>query len=160
MDTMRLSPPGRRTVAGPPEFAAAAPRLLENGYRPVSILPGTQRPPMKVWLAFRLDDSSLAEYRHCGTGLSCGELLGLDLDVLNAEAADELQALAGVELATALPETVNHRKTLWRIEPQRRSASSRRDCSRLTVIAARSNCWRMVSNSSPSPRTVTIESYH
>ena len=53
---------------------------------------------MKAWPAFRLDNSSLAEYRHCGTGLLCGELLGLDVDVLNAEAAGELHALARVEL--------------------------------------------------------------
>ena len=48
---------------------------------------------MKARPAFRLDDFSLAGYLHCGTGLLCVELLGLD-----AEAADELHALARVEL--------------------------------------------------------------
>ena len=79
-------------------FAAVAPRLSANGYLPVPIKPGTKRPPMAGWPKFRLDDAALAEYRQCGTGLLCGNLLGCDIDILNEEAAAELHQLARREL--------------------------------------------------------------
>jgi bifunctional DNA primase/polymerase-like protein len=79
-------------------FAALAPRLSANGYLPVPIKPGTKRPPMAGWPTFRLDDAALAEYRRCGTGLLCGNLLGCDIDVLHEAAAGELHQLARAEL--------------------------------------------------------------
>ena len=79
-------------------FGVIAPQLAENGYRPVPIKNGTKRPPMDGWPAFRVDDAALSEYRQCGTGLLCGELVGLDIDVLHERAAAELLDLARVEL--------------------------------------------------------------
>lgn len=79
-------------------FGDIAPRLVGNGYSPVPIKPGTKRPPMNEWPSFRVDDAALAEYRQCGTGLLCGQLLGVDIDVLHCEAAAELQQLARAEL--------------------------------------------------------------
>jgi putative DNA primase/helicase len=74
-------------------FGIVAPRLRAHGFRPVPILKGTKRPPMKDWPGFVVDDAALKKYRDCGTGLLCGELVGVDIDVLDAQAAAELHQL-------------------------------------------------------------------
>src|SRR5512134_1858393 len=79
-------------------FGIVAPRLAQNGYSPIPIRPGSKRPATNGWPAFRLDDAALAEYRQCGTGLLCGRLVGLDIDVLDEAAADELYELAQAKL--------------------------------------------------------------
>jgi putative DNA primase/helicase len=79
-------------MSGP--FGIVAPRLVANGYLPVPIKIGTKRPPMNGWPEFRVDDAALAEYREYGTGLLCGQLVGVDIDVLHAQAAAELHAQA------------------------------------------------------------------
>lgn len=71
-------------------FGAIAPLLAANGYLPVPIKNGTKRPPMTRSPGLRLDDAALAEYRQCGTGLLCGTLVSLDIDVLDEAAASEL----------------------------------------------------------------------
>ena len=48
---------------------------------------------MSGWRGFRLDDAALTRYWQCGTGLLTGELVGVDVDVLHAQAAAELQHL-------------------------------------------------------------------
>jgi putative DNA primase/helicase len=85
-------------AAEPLEFGDVAPRLRAHGFRPVPILNGTKRPPMKDWPGFVVDDAALAKYRDYGTGLLCGELVGLDVDVLHEEAATELLELTRIEL--------------------------------------------------------------
>ena len=90
-------------MAVPPDtFGAVAPRLVENGYRPLPILRGSKRPPMKGWPEFVVNDDALQHYGHCGTGLLCGELIGVDIDVLDPAAADELHGLARAELGEGL----------------------------------------------------------
>lgn len=79
-------------------FGIIAPRLAAKGYLPVPIRPGTKRPPMNGWPSFRLDDHALAEYHNCGTGLLCGHLVGVDIDVLHTETAADLHQLARSEL--------------------------------------------------------------
>jgi putative DNA primase/helicase len=79
-------------------FGIVAPRLVANGYSVVPIKNGTKRPPMDGWPAFRVDDGALKQYRRCGTGLLCGTLIGLDIDVLQEEAAAELLQLARTSL--------------------------------------------------------------
>lgn len=83
-------------------FGAVAAQLVEHGYRPVPIVPGWKHPPMRGWTTFRVDDAAIAEYRDHGCGLLCGELIGVDIDVLHEGAAAELFKLAQTELGTGL----------------------------------------------------------
>ena len=83
-------------MSGP--FGIVAPRLCAHGFRPVPILNGTKRPPMKNWPGFVVDDAAINKYRDCGTGLLCGELVGVDIDVLDVQATGELHQLTRSEL--------------------------------------------------------------
>ena len=83
---------------------------------------------MNGWPTFRLDDAALAEYRQCGTGLLCGELVGLDIDVLHEEAAAELHDLARRELGGGPCRSRPGAEVCSSpIERRGHSASSRRD---------------------------------
>ena len=93
---------------------------------------------------FRRNDSSLAGYLHCvyRALLCCRRgLLGLDAEARPTsctpwpacELGDQGPSRNGHK-TTEKPRGISNRKC--------RSASGRRDCSRLTVIAARSNCRR------------------
>lgn len=83
-----------RLGASPTSFGAVAARLAANGYLPVPIVPGWKHPPMRNWTTFRVDDAAIAQYRDHGCGLLCGELVGVDIDVVHDQAAAELHALA------------------------------------------------------------------
>jgi hypothetical protein len=97
-DARPAGPNGNLKTLALSNFGVIAPRLAANGYRPVPIKPDTKRPAMAGWPSFRIDDAAIAEYWECGTGLLCGQLLGVDVDVMHAEAAAELHELARTEL--------------------------------------------------------------
>ena len=84
----------QRLGTDPTTFGAVAAQLVANGYSPVPIVPGWKYPPMAGWPKFRVDDTALSEYRDYGCGLLCGELIGIDIDVLHEEASSELRGLA------------------------------------------------------------------
>ena len=90
--------PGRPRGAGHPLYADAALLLLENGYEPLPIIPRDKRPPMTRWtrvpIVERQVDQWQAEYPAFGVGLRTGRLVGLDIDLLDADLAHQVAALA------------------------------------------------------------------
>lgn len=69
-----------------PSFAEVGPRLFENGYRPLPIKRGGKRPEPALgdWTQYQFKDADAEKYRHSGTGILCGECVGVDIDVRDA----------------------------------------------------------------------------
>ena len=65
-------------------YADAAPRLLENGYEAISIIPGTKRPQLNKWTDINFLEPSevsdcMAKYPKHGVGVKTSELVAIDL---------------------------------------------------------------------------------
>lgn len=77
------------------KFPEAAPKLIEMGYqRPVPIKPGTKYPGFPDWQNFRYDATRADSWSGHGTGLICGELVGVDIDCYDRAVTEELRNLA------------------------------------------------------------------
>lgn len=66
--------------------------LLTNGYLIVPIKPGAKRPAMSDWQHARLGAADLADFKHCGVGVLCGQgahpIAAIDIDTLNPKLAE------------------------------------------------------------------------
>ena len=83
------------TASSPPaatSFAATAARLAANGYRPVPIIPGTKRPVVDNWTNFAYTAGCEAKFPRAGCGVLCGDIIGVDIDVDDADAAAAIEA--------------------------------------------------------------------
>ena len=59
-------------------YAYAAPKLLENGYEAIPIIPGTKRPPLNKWTDIDFLDPSevsdfVVKYPKYGFGVKTGD---------------------------------------------------------------------------------------
>lgn len=76
---------------GAETYGALAGKLLDTGYEPVPILPGAKRPAVNRWSTVTVDgrqvDAWSAAYPDCGVGLRTGQLVGVDIDVLDDDLA-------------------------------------------------------------------------
>ena len=77
-------------------YANAAPRLLENGYEAVPIIPGTKRPPIEKWTETNFLETSVvgnyaSKFPKYGVGVKTGELIVVDLDIPDYELANEFE---------------------------------------------------------------------
>ncbi|MBA3323915.1 MAG: bifunctional DNA primase/polymerase, partial [Rhodobacteraceae bacterium] len=72
-------------------YAEAAERLLDNGYEPLPIRPGTKRPPILQWTTLPIDAAQIArwirQYPDHGVGLRTGRLVAVDIDVEDPDIA-------------------------------------------------------------------------
>jgi len=78
----------------PTQFADVAAALAANGYRPVPILAGSKRPPITDWQHFEFAQGCERRFGDCGAGVLLGDVVALDIDVDDADAA------AAIEQAT------------------------------------------------------------
>src|ERR1700733_14609894 len=62
-------------------FGEAGPALAENGYRPVPLHYGQKRPVPDAWQHYRFANTDAGKFRNAGTGILCGECIGVDIDV-------------------------------------------------------------------------------
>lgn len=89
---------GRPNAHGWPSYADAAEQLRDNGYEPVPIIPGAKHPPMRGWSSMTIDESQIEawsrQYPHFGIGLRTGRLVGIDIDILDPDIAQEIHHLA------------------------------------------------------------------
>jgi hypothetical protein len=82
-------------------------QLLRHGYEPIPIVahdaPGRspgKRPNLAQWKSLRIDEVAVRAWRHDhqrrnpGTGLRCGRLRAVDIDILDVELAEQVHALA------------------------------------------------------------------
>jgi putative DNA primase/helicase len=78
-----------------PRFGEIAGRLAENGYRPLPLIFGQKCPAAgEGWPRYEFNKSDLERYASAGTGLLCGDVVALDIDVRDKKLAGELDALA------------------------------------------------------------------
>lgn len=94
---------------GPPgmgEYARRAMALFDNGYEPIPIRPGSKVPAISRWSTVTIDaaqvDRWIAMHPQCGVGLRTGHLVGLDIDILDADLAWRIMDLANRRLGTSL----------------------------------------------------------
>lgn len=89
---------GRPGGAGQVTFGDAAAQLLDNGYEPIPIKPGQKAPALNRWTSVVIDEAAIEAWlvRHgsCGVGLRTGNLIGVDIDILDPDRAHEAQVLA------------------------------------------------------------------
>ena len=88
-----------------PRFGEVAPQLVEQGYLPVPLFYGEKNPCVaEEWQHYRFQPKHVAgafSFKNSGTGILCGEVVALDIDVRNAALAAEIEALAEKELGKA-----------------------------------------------------------
>ncbi|WP_425102482.1 bifunctional DNA primase/polymerase [Tropicibacter sp. S64] len=89
---------GRPEGAGHVTFGEACERLVDLGYEPLPLKPGQKVPAVSRWSSVLMTPSTIdgwrQKYARCGVGLRTGRLVGLDIDILDADLAHEVQALA------------------------------------------------------------------
>jgi hypothetical protein len=84
-----------------PSFADVARRLGNNGYPPVPLVWGHKRPSILEWQNYSYQSGDEFRYMHCGVGILCGDVVGVDVDIFNSDAATEVRALAREMLGPA-----------------------------------------------------------
>jgi hypothetical protein len=77
------------------KFPQVAPALIANGYlRPVPIMPGKKFPGFDAWEKYTYSPADDARFASYGTGLICGEVVGLDIDCYDDQVTKSLRDLA------------------------------------------------------------------
>jgi hypothetical protein len=90
-------------------FATLAPALRAGGFVTIPILPGTKRPSIREWPKFadappddNLFQRWVENYPGHGVGIVCGEVVGIDIDILaDPDLADYVDSLAQEYLGDA-----------------------------------------------------------
>jgi len=77
-----------------PRFGEAAPVLVEHGYQPVPLQFGKKWPILDDWPNFRCTDADYGRFAQDGTGIICGKVVGIDIDVRDAQLAAQIDAMA------------------------------------------------------------------
>ena len=80
------------------DYGNAAPRLLENGYEAIPIIPGTKRRAIEKWTETNFLETSVvgnyaSKFPKYGVGVKTGELVVVDLDIPDYELVDEFENL-------------------------------------------------------------------
>ena len=95
-------PEGIRT----PTYAEIAPKLLDQGYEPVPVVPGTKRVPASGWTTKRIDevqvDAWSCTYGICGVGLRTGHLVAIDIDILDPDLAQQAAEITQARLGPTI----------------------------------------------------------
>ena len=103
-------PETRQAAGGGPlgvgVYARHAPTLLDNGYAPIPIRPGKKVPAVSRWSRVEIDAARVenwsADHPQCGIGLRTGDLVGVDIDILDADLAWQIGELAARRLGETL----------------------------------------------------------
>jgi hypothetical protein len=85
---------GGRVGTGHPTYAEVALKLLDNGYEPLPLVPGTKRPCVKEWQQISIGEAQVRSwvrtFPNAGVGLRTGNLVGIDIDVLDPDLAHQM----------------------------------------------------------------------
>lgn len=82
-------------TASIPRFGEVAARLVENGYQPVPLHYGQKNPCAgQEWQHYRFQESDLSRFAAAGTGLLCGAVVAIDIDVRDQAIATKLEGVA------------------------------------------------------------------
>lgn len=88
-----------------PRFGDAAQALVEQGYRPVPVHWGRKNPSVTHdWTDYEFKPKDIAgalSYKKHGTGILCGEVVAVDIDIRNQKVVAEIESLAEKMLGPA-----------------------------------------------------------
>ncbi len=105
-DASSFAPPSRnepdQAAGGRPfgvgSYGSAAPTLLDHGYEPLPIKPASKAPAPSRWSSLLLDEAQVgnwaARWPGHGVGLRTGRLVGIDIDLLDADLAHQAERIA------------------------------------------------------------------
>ena len=82
--------PAVAAQAVPPTFGQVAKALVGNGYRPVPLVPRQKYPSLNDWPNYRFADGDSDTWSDAGVGIITGQVVAVDIDVLNAGVAQRL----------------------------------------------------------------------
>ncbi|MEE3098466.1 MAG: bifunctional DNA primase/polymerase, partial [Pseudomonadota bacterium] len=89
---------GRPFGAGATFYGGAALSLLDQGYAPLPIKPGSKAPAPTRWSSVPIDEAQVEAWASAfpdhGVGLRTGGLVGVDIDLLDPDLAHEAEAIA------------------------------------------------------------------
>lgn len=93
------------SVVTPGSFGQLASSLAANGYRPVPLHPGEKSPIPRGWTSYAFEKGDDSKFPTAGTGIITGDIIGVDVDVLDQALADRISAIVTQRLGPA-PERV------------------------------------------------------
>ncbi len=107
----------RAKVAPIPRFGDVAEKLVENGFAPVPLYWSEKRPVPDDWTRYTFNPRDIrgaVSYRNRGTGILCGHVVGLDVDVYDPAVAAEIERLAD-ELLGGAPRRIGQAPKVLRV---------------------------------------------
>jgi hypothetical protein len=85
-----------------PHFGEIAARLAENGYQPLPVHWRRKNPCAgEAWQNYSFSDPDAERFKSAGTGLLCGRVIAVDIDVRSPELARKIERLAEEALGRA-----------------------------------------------------------
>lgn len=97
---------GGPVAVGHPTFGEAALKLFDNGYAPIPIRTGEKRPAVKGWSDVRIDHAQVEawaqEHATHGIGLLAGNLVGIDVDILDPDIAHQMGQIVERRIGSTL----------------------------------------------------------
>ncbi len=75
-------------------FGQVAPVLAENGYRPIPVRPNTKIPIPMDWQLFEFHGDHTREFPNASTGILCGDIRAIDIDIREPSISDQVEKLA------------------------------------------------------------------
>jgi hypothetical protein len=89
--------------APPTTFGATAPTVTDNGFLVVPTHPNKKKPVagLEEWENYKFRNGDQTQYKDCGTGIICGEVVGVDIDIRERDLAERIEALAEKMLGAA-----------------------------------------------------------
>lgn len=98
-----------------PRFGEVAATLAENGYEPLPVHWCRKNPCAgEAWQHYKFSESDLTKHAQAGTGLLCGRVIGVDIDVRDAALAAEIEKLAE-EMLGAAPRRIGQAPKVLRL---------------------------------------------
>ena len=87
-------------------FCDAGLRLLDHGYAPIPIVPGEKRPALARWTSVPIDvptvEAWVRQFPGHGVGLRTGQLVGIEIDILDPDLAHQVEAIVRARLGDTL----------------------------------------------------------
>lgn len=89
------------------QFQDVAPRLMANGYLPLPVHQNDKRPVPDAWTSYRLQPGDADRYARCSTGILCGPVVGIDIDIRDEDLSARIERIV-TERFGAAPRRIGH----------------------------------------------------
>jgi Bifunctional DNA primase/polymerase, N-terminal len=91
---------------GHPTYAEVALKLLDNGYEPVPLYPAKKSPRPTGWTTAIIDEAQVSrwidEFPDAGVGIRTGDVVGIDIDVLDPDIAHQMGQIVEAKTGATL----------------------------------------------------------